>query len=71
MDKAKIERVVYSSFDKALSYIQPAVNLELYPAAFANEFSWLRVKAVFELNNAAIRRAVKESLVDLLTAEQD
>lgn len=71
MDKMQIEKIVDASFNTALANIQPAVNAELYPAAFANEYSWLRVKAVFDLNNAAIRKAVKESFVQLLAAEQE
>ncbi len=67
MQKTDIEKIVDTSFDKALTKIAPAVNRELYPAAFANEHSWLRVKSVFDLNNAAIRRAVKEALVAILS----
>lgn len=62
MQKSEIEKIVDSAFDKALEDIRPAVNCELYPAAFANEYSWLRVKGVFDLQNAAIRKAVKEAL---------
>lgn len=71
MEKSKIERIVDRSFDEALARIQPAVNRELYPAAFVDEFSWLRVKATFELNNQAIRAAVKESLTEILASEQE
>lgn len=71
MEKSKIEKIVDCSFDNALAQIQPAVNMELYPAAFADEYSWLRVKAVFELNNRAIRAAVKESLVEIFASEQE
>ena len=44
MDKATIEKAVDSAFDSCLSEIYPLVSQELYPAAFANEYSWLRVK---------------------------
>ncbi len=71
MTKNDIEKAVDISFDKALSRIKPAINRELYPAAFADEYSWLRVQAALELNNAAIRSAVKEALVALLAVEQE
>ena len=66
MQREEIEKIVDTAFDKALVKIQPAVNMELYPAAFANEYSWLRVKNVFELNNKAIRNAVKDALATVL-----
>lgn len=71
MNQNDIAKAVDLSFDKALSAIKPAIDRELYPAAFANEYSWLHVKAVFDLNNAAIRSAVKEALVALLSVEQE
>lgn len=71
MDSNDIKKAVDHSFDKALSAIKPAINRELYPAAFANEYSWLHVKAVFDLNNAAIRSAVTDALVALLADKQE
>ena len=70
MDKSVIEKAVDSAFDSCLSEIYPLVDQELYPVAFANEHSWLRVKAVFNLQNSAIRKAVKKALSDVL-AHQD
>jgi len=67
VSKAEIEKIVDSAFAKALSEIKPAIDRELYPAAFANEYSWLRVKCAFDLNNEAIRSAVKESLCAILS----
>lgn len=67
MDKTLIEKAVDSAFDLSLEEIRPLINRELYPAAFANEHSWLRVKAVFDLQNSAIRKAVKRALSDLLS----
>ncbi len=66
MQKDKIERIVDCAFDKALAEIQVDVNRELYPAAFANEYSWLHVQKLFHLNNAAMRNAVKEALSEIL-----
>ena len=67
MNKAEIEKVVDESFDNALKGIRARVDSELYPAAFANQYSWLRVKAVFDLQNQAMRAAVKDALSQLLS----
>lgn len=67
MEKTEIEKIVDTAFDQAFSQIQSAVDKELYPAAFANEYSWLRVKKVFSLNNTAIRKAVKDALSAVLS----
>ncbi len=67
MKKAEIEKIVDTAFDQAFSKIQPVVDRELYPDAFANKYSWLRVKKVFDLNNAAIRSAVKDALSAVLS----
>ena len=66
MNRSEIEKIVDSSFDQALRAIRPRVDKELYPAAFANQYSWLRVKAVFDLQNQAMRAAVKDVLSQLL-----
>lgn len=67
MDKITIEKTVDSAFDKCLEEIRPLVSRELYPAAFANEYSWMRVQAVFDLQNKAIRKAMKSIMIDLLS----
>lgn len=69
MTKSEIERIVDKSFAAALHEIQPCVNRELYPAAFANEYSWLRIKAVFDLQNSAMCTAVKNALSEILGDE--
>lgn len=69
MQVPEIEKIVDSAFDKALDSIRPAVNSELYPAAFADEYSWLHVKSVFDLQNAAMRKAVKEALSNILSEQ--
>ena len=66
MNRSEIEKIVDSSFDQALRAIRPRVDKELYPEAFANQYSWLRVKAVFDLQNQAMRAAVKDVLSQLL-----
>lgn len=69
MNQEKINAAVDAAFDKALAAIQPRMERELYPRAFANEYSWLRVKNAIELNNAAIQQAVKAVLAEVLAEE--
>lgn len=69
MKNERISSAVDAAFDKALKAIQPQLDNELYPAAFANEFSWLRVKNAISLNNAAIRQAVKAALSEILAED--
>lgn len=67
MDKITIEKTVDSAFDKCLEEIRPLVSRELHPNAFADEYSWLRVQTVFDLQNKAIRKAMKTIMIDLLS----
>lgn len=67
MLKSEIERAVDSAFDKAHEKMQVVMEKELYPAVFANEYSHLRVKAVFNMQNAVIREAVKTVLSEILS----
>ena len=66
MENDRICSAVDAAFDNALKAIQPRMEGELYPAAFADSYSWLRVKNAIDLNNAAIRQAVKAALSELL-----
>ena len=69
MNQEKINAAVDAAFDKALAAIQPRMDWELYPRAFANEYSWISVKNAIDLNNAAIRQAVKSVLAEVLAEE--
>lgn len=66
MEKNIIDQVIDSAFDKALKEVQRPIALELYPAAFADDNSWQHVTKAIELNNTAIRDALKEILTELL-----
>lgn len=66
MDKSKIENIVDSAFNKAISAVQPKLNMELYPAAFADEHTWIRVQRIIDLNNSALKNAVKIALSEIL-----
>lgn len=66
MERKELEKIVDDCFDKELAGIQGKMSMELYPAAFANEYSWLHVKAAIDLNNQAIRRAMKSAIAQVL-----
>ena len=66
MDKDKINSVIDSAFDSTFSKWSSKIQRELYPAAFADEYSWLRVKKALEINNSFLKEALKQSLTELL-----
>lgn len=66
MDKDKINSVVDSAFDSSFENWSSKIERELYPAAFTNEYSWLRVKQSIMINNAFLKEALKQSLAELL-----
>lgn len=66
VDKRTIEQIVDTAFDSCLKEAHQALDNELYPAAFANEYSWLRVKAAIDIQSKAINKAVKTALVNIL-----
>ena len=67
MDSNKINSVVDTAFDNAFSNWSKQIEKELYPSAFADEYSWLRVKSSFEINNKFLKAALKQALCELLT----
>lgn len=66
MDKAKIDSVVDSAFNSAFSKWSSEIEQELYPSAFTDEYSWLRIKNAMKINNAFLKEALKQSLAELL-----
>lgn len=67
MEESKITSVIDSSFDSIFKTWSSKIEKELYPSAFADEFSWLRVKKSLEINNAYLKEALKQSLIELLS----
>ena len=57
MDKNKINSAIDSAFDSAFKNWSSEISRELYPSAFANEYSWLRVKRSIEINNEFLKEA--------------
>ena len=66
MDSQKINNAIDSAFDSAFTQWKTAMHKELYPAAFADEYSWLRVENSFKINNKFLKEALKEALTELL-----
>lgn len=65
-NKKQIEKAVDTAFDKAINAAAKSLSMELYPDAFANPNSWLCVKKAIDINNNAIRAAIKTALIELL-----
>lgn len=65
MDKKEIEKIVDRSFNAAFSNWSNQIEKELYPAAFANEYSWIRVKDSIELNNQLLKESLKLTLIEI------
>lgn len=66
MDKERIDSVIDSAFDSTFANWSARVERELYPSAFADQYSWLRVKNSLKVNNAFLKEALKQSLYELL-----
>lgn len=67
MTSDEISAIIDESFDSAFSQWSKQIEKELYPAAFADQYSWLRVKGAMSVNNAALKKALKLSLSRLLS----
>ena len=66
MDVVKINQAIDHSFDTAFSNWSKQIERELYPSAFTNEYSWLRVKNSIKMNNHFLKEALKLSLAEIL-----
>ena len=66
MDKEIINSTVDSAFDIAFSSWSSQIERELYPSAFADEYTWLHVKHSIEINNNFLKEALKQTLAELL-----
>lgn len=66
MTDTEIKTIVEKCFDSSLNSFSQNIERELYPAAFADEYSWLRVKNAISINNALIKNAVSNALSELL-----
>ena len=66
MNQKEIEDIVVSSFDEVFSNWKSKIEKELYPAAFANNSSWLRVKNAVMINNEYLQKAISTSLIKVI-----
>lgn len=67
MDKNTINSVVDTAFNNSFQNWEKSIETELYPAAFTNEYSWLRVKESLKINNDILKDALKQTLSELLS----
>lgn len=66
MDKNKINQIIDSSFDSVFESWDEQIERELYPRAFVDEYSWLRVKNALKINNRTLKESLKLSLTQIL-----
>ncbi len=67
MTSDEINSIVDKAFADAFSQWERNIEKELYPAAFVDQYSWLRVKGAISINNTALKNALKASLSRLLS----
>lgn len=67
MTSNEINEIIDEAFADAFSQWERKIENELYPAAFVDQYSWLRVKGAIAVNNAALKSALKLSLSRLLS----
>lgn len=66
LTKKQIDNVVDASFDNAFADLSTSLKSELYPSAFVNEYSWIRVQNALKINNNHLKDAIKQCLQELL-----
>ena len=66
MNRDNINSVVDSAFNSAFANWSSKIERELYPSAFTDEYSWLRVKHSIEINNTFLKEALKQTIAELL-----
>lgn len=67
MDRDKISEIVDTAFDSTFSTWSKQIEKDLYPSAFADEYSWLRVKNSLKVNNLFLKNSLKQILVEVLS----
>lgn len=70
MDRDKVNSIIDKAFDASFKNWNQQIDKELYPSAFADEYSWLRVKNSLKINNSLLKEALKNALSELLS-DQD
>lgn len=67
MDRDKISEIVDTAFDSTFSTWFKQIEKDLYPSAFADEYSWLRVKNSLKVNNLFLKNSLKQVLTEVLS----
>lgn len=66
MESSKIKQIIDSSFESAFNSWEKQIESELYPDAFVDEYSWLRVKNALKINNRFLKESLQISLTEIL-----
>lgn len=67
MDRDKISEIVDTAFDSTFSTWSKQIEKDLYPSAFVDEYSWLRVKNSLKVNNLFLKNSLKQILIEVLS----
>ena len=67
MDRDKISEIVDTAFDSTFSTWSKQIEKDLYPSAFVDEYSWLRVKNSLNVNNLFLKNSLKQILIEVLS----
>lgn len=67
MDRDKISEIVDTAFDSTFSTWSKQIEKDLYPSAFVDEYSWLRVKNTLKVNNLFLKNSLKQILIEVLS----
>lgn len=65
MSSDEINKIVDKAFSEAFKQWEQNIESELYPDAFADQYSWLRVKNAIKINNLALKNALKLTLCEM------
>lgn len=66
MDSNKVKETVDASFDSVFATWSRQIEKDLYPSAFADPYSWLKIKNSLDKNNQFLKEALKSTLIELL-----
>lgn len=69
MKPHEIRELVNSAFDNSFSNWTKCIEKELYPSAFTDEYSWLRVKEALRINNSFLKESLIQSFISILSDE--
>ena len=69
MKREQAAAAIDAAFSEAFKNWEATIERDLYPAAFADEYSWLRVKSAIARNNKCLKTAVTQAILNVLAEE--